>query len=220
MNLLQELSRKRMPRREKLHQDFLDIKRELGRIPTYLELHLMGQSKSIGYRSEFGSYIGFLYWAEMLSPAEGEIYVRHEAWLRDVEKTIMNKSYKMIVLLYMLERGEAHWMDPITPGEMAGFFYRYLTEKEYRKRKDFLDKGKAALTEWNEKTENEMTKIIIDMPMSKWSGAKDSMTRFEDGVFSLNVEVQNPEERAVLYRWTRDICLYRLHTYFERGNLG
>ncbi|MBR2564907.1 MAG: DEAD/DEAH box helicase family protein [Paenibacillus sp.] len=220
VNLLQELSRKRMPRREKLHQDFLDVKRELGRIPTYLELHLMGQSKSIGYRSEFGSYIGFLYWAEMLSPAEGEIYVRHEAWLRDVEKTIMNKSYKMIVLLYMLERGEAHWMDPITPGEMAGFFYRYLTEKEYRKRKDFLDKGKAALTEWNEKTENEMTKIIIDMPMSKWSGAKDSMTRFEDGVFSLNVEVQNPEERAVLYRWTRDICLYRLHTYFERGNLG
>ncbi|WP_366290595.1 DEAD/DEAH box helicase family protein [Paenibacillus sp. AN1007] len=218
VNLLQELSRKRMPRREKLYQDFLNVKRELGRIPTYLELHLMSQSKSIGYRSEFGSYVGFLYWAELLSPAEGEIYVRHEAWLRDVEKTIMNKSYKMVVLLYMLERGEAHWMEPITPGEMAEFFYTYLTEKEYRKRKDFSDKGKVALTEWNEKTENEIKDLIIDMPMSKWSGAKGSMTRFEDGVFSLNVEVQNSEERAVLYHWTREICLYRLHAYFERGN--
>ncbi|MCP1135778.1 DEAD/DEAH box helicase family protein [Paenibacillus polysaccharolyticus] len=217
VNLLQELSRKRMPRREKLHQDFLAVKRELGSIPTYLELHLMGQSKSIGYRSEFGSYVGFLYWAELLSPAEGEIYVRHEAWLRDVEKTLMNKSYKMVVLLYMLERGEVHWMEPITPGEMAEFFHTYLTEKEYRKRKDFSDKGKVALTEWNEKTESEIKNLIIDMPMSKWSGAKGSMTWFEGGVFSLNVEVQNSEERAVLYRWTREICLYRLHAYFERG---
>ncbi|WP_308722331.1 hypothetical protein [Paenibacillus polysaccharolyticus] len=53
--------------------------------------------------------------------------------------------------------------------------------------------------------------------MSKWSGAKGSMTWFEDGVFSLNIEMHNSEERAVLYRWTREICLYRLHAYFERG---
>lgn len=95
MNLLQELSRKRLPRREKLNQDFLDVKRELGHIPTYLELHLMGRSKSIGYRNECGSYVGFLYWAELLSPTEGEVYVRHEAWLRDVEKTLMNHGTQL-----------------------------------------------------------------------------------------------------------------------------
>lgn len=43
------------------------------------------------------------------------------------------------------------------------------------------------------------------------------MTRFEEGVFLLNVKVQDREEQAVLYRWTREICLYRLHAYFERG---
>ncbi|MEK4074933.1 hypothetical protein MHI01_13570 [Paenibacillus sp. FSL M7-0656] len=37
VNLLQELSRKRVPRREKLHQDFLGVKRELGRLPTYIK---------------------------------------------------------------------------------------------------------------------------------------------------------------------------------------
>ncbi|MGF7048396.1 hypothetical protein J2T13_002904 [Paenibacillus sp. DS2015] len=68
------------------------MKQELGRIPTYLELHLHGNSGSQQYRNEFGSYIGFLHWAELLS---------YEAWLRDVEKTVMTKSYKMIVLLYM-----------------------------------------------------------------------------------------------------------------------
>ncbi|MDT0121096.1 hypothetical protein Q9R46_00460 [Paenibacillus sp. RRE4] len=71
--------------------------------------------------------------------------------------------------------------------------------------------------EWNEKTAREIEKLIIDMPMSKWSGAKGSMTRFENGVFSLNVELEDAEERAVLHGWTREICLYRLHAYFERG---
>ncbi|MEK3827179.1 hypothetical protein [Paenibacillus sp. FSL K6-1558] len=50
-----------------------------------------------------------------------------------------------------------------------------------------MDKVKVTLTEWNEKTENEIVKLIIDMPMSKWSRAKGSMTRFENGVFSLKV---------------------------------
>ena len=43
------------------------------------------------------------------------------------------------------------------------------------------------------------------------------MTRFENGVFSLNVVVEDAEEKEVLHRWTREICLYRLHAYFERG---
>lgn len=217
INFLQELSRKRLPRREKLHKDFIDVKQELGRIPTYLELHLMGQSPSIGYRSEFGSYLGFLHWAELLSAEENECYVRQEAWLKDVEKTSMSKSYKMVVLLYMLERGEERWLDPITPGEVASFFHNYLTEKEYRKRKDFSDKDKLSLWEWNEKTAAKVEKLIADMPMSKWGGAKGSVTRFEDGVFSLNIQVHDDAERNLLYRWTKEICLYRLHAYFERG---
>jgi hypothetical protein len=46
INLLQELTRKRLPHREKLHRDFLDLKQELEVIPTYLELHLLGNSSS------------------------------------------------------------------------------------------------------------------------------------------------------------------------------
>lgn len=42
INLLDELSRKKLPHRERLHRSFLDLKNELGRIPTYLGLHLMG----------------------------------------------------------------------------------------------------------------------------------------------------------------------------------
>lgn len=40
INLLDELSRKKLPQRERLLQAYMDLKNELGRNPTYLELHL------------------------------------------------------------------------------------------------------------------------------------------------------------------------------------
>jgi DNA or RNA helicases of superfamily II len=212
INLLEELSRKKLPHRERLHRSFLDLKNELGRIPTYLELHLYGSSNSWEYRNEFGSYVGFLSWAECLTKEEEEIYYQYEAWIRDVEKTVMTKSYKMIVLLYMLERGPEHWAEPVTPLEIAPFFHGYLMEKEYRKRIDFSDKESKRLWEYNEAG---VSQLIERMPMTKWGSAKGSMTRFENGVFSLRFEPA-PEHRFILYRWTKEFCLYRLHLHFER----
>ncbi|REK56547.1 MAG: DNA helicase [Thermobacillus sp.] len=212
INLLDELGRKKLPHRERLLQAFMDLKNELGRIPTYLELHLQGRANSWEYRNEFGSYVGFLHWAEQLSEAEAEVYHRYEAWLRDVEKTTMTKSYKMVVLLHMLERGEDRWIEPVTPEEVAPFFHRYLTEKEYRKRIDFSDKESRRLWEYDEK---KVSRLIAEMPMTKWSSARGSMTAFENNVFSLKIDPA-PEEKRVLHKWTREICLYRLHLHFER----
>jgi hypothetical protein len=212
INLLNELSRKKIPHRERLHRSFLDLKNELGRIPSYLELHLHGSPNSWEYKNEFGSYVGFLVWADCLTKEEEEVYHRYEAWIRDIEKTVMTKSYKMIVLLYMLERGPDHWADSVTSEEVAPFFHGYLMEKEYRRRIDFSDKDSKRLWEYNE---TGVSKLIESMPMTKWGFAKGSMTRFEDGVFSLKVEPA-VEHRAILYRWTKDICLYRLHHHFER----
>ncbi|WP_422659860.1 DEAD/DEAH box helicase family protein [Paenibacillus sp. EC2-1] len=212
INLLDELSRKRLPHRERLHRSFLDLKNELGRIPTYLELHLYGKSNSWEYRNEFGSYIGFLYWAECLSKEEEEVYHQYESWICDVEKTAMSKSYKMIVLLYMLERGSEHWIESVTSREVAPFFHGYLMKKEYRRRIDFSDKDSKRLWEYNE---SGISQLIERMPMTKWGAAKGSMTRFENGVFSLRFET-NSDHRSILYHWTKEICLYRLHHHFER----
>ncbi|MCQ4086569.1 DEAD/DEAH box helicase family protein [Saccharibacillus sp. JS10] len=215
INLLEQLSRKRAPRREKLHRDFLDLKSELGRIPTYLELHLQGRSGSNGYRDEFGSYVGFLYWAEMLDEKELQTYERYEIWLRDVERTAMSKSYKMIVLAYMLDRGIESWTESVTAEEAASFFHHYLTEKEYRKRIDFSGKEAKKMWAWNEQTRIKVAKLIADMPMSKWAGAKGSQVSYADGYFELAFDVEK-EDTALLHRWTSEVCEYRLHLHFER----
>lgn len=56
---------------------------------------------------------------------------------------------------------------------------------------------------------------LARMPMTKWSGSSKGLITFEDGVFELHLEIES-HHREILFQWTRDICLYRLHCYFER----
>ncbi|TLS54123.1 hypothetical protein FE782_01900 [Paenibacillus antri] len=124
----------------------------------------------------------------------------------------MAKSYKMVLLLYMLELGAERWAEPVTPQEVAPFFHRYLMEKEYRKRIDFSDAESRRLWTYDETA---VSGFIARMPLTKWAGARGSMTRFEDGMLSL-VDVPAAEHRRIVHRWTRDVCEYRLHVHFER----
>lgn len=212
VNLLKEMANKRSPRKEKLLNDYLELKNDLGRRPTYLELHLKGHSDSAHYKQEFDSYVGFLNWANELSEQEEDVYKRYENWLVEVEKTSMSKSYKMVLLLAMLNRGVTEWNKPITSREVAPFFHRYLTETEYRKRIDFSDKSSKKLWEYNEKP---VSKLIETMPMTMWNRGNDGLTSFSDGIFRINFDILE-EDQEILYKWTREIAEYRLHSHFER----
>ncbi|MFU2014263.1 DEAD/DEAH box helicase family protein [Peribacillus butanolivorans] len=212
INLLKEMEKKKQPRRDKLVNDYLQLKQELGRRPSYLELHLKGNSDSPQYRQEFSSYYGFLEYARELSENESEIFHKYEQWLEEVEKTGMAKSYKMVVLLAMLERGDDSWFNPITSREAAQFFHNYLTETEYRKQIDFADKSSKKL--WNY-DEDGVSKLIATMPMSKWSGSSKGLISYEDDIFKLNFDIK-PDDQRVLFDMTKDICEYRLHYHFER----
>jgi hypothetical protein len=212
IDLLKEMNAKKHPRLEKLLNAYTSLKHDLGRRPAYLELHLKGTADSVQYRQEFKSYIGFLEWAEELSEREKEVLLRYRPWIEETEKTSMAKSYKMVVLLAMLERGPAHWFDPITPVEVAPFFHQFLIEKEYRKRVDFSDKSSVKLWDYNEKG---ISNLIATMPMTKWSGSSKGLISFENDIFKLNFDVV-PEDQQILFGWTKEICKYRLHYHFER----
>ncbi|WLD94462.1 DEAD/DEAH box helicase family protein [Alkalihalobacillus sp. AL-G] len=212
INLLDELQEKRQPRKEKLLGAYLDLKEELGRRPTYLELHLYGNANSREYKQEFKSYTGFLKWANELYEQEATVYTRYENWLKEVESTGMAKSYKMIVLLYMLNQGIDQWTNPVTPNEVAPFFHQYLTEKDFRKKIDFSDKNSQRMWEYDQ---NKVSKLISDMPMSKWAGSSKGLVSFIEGTFKLEFDVLQ-EDNQVLYEWTKQICEYRLHEHFER----
>lgn len=212
VNLLEEMARKRHPRKQKLYDDYLALKQDLGRRPSYLELHLMGGSPSTAYKQEFKSYPGFLLWAGELSEREQAVYRRYEPWIVEVEKTAMSKSYKMVLLKVMLDRGVEQWFQPITPLEASPGFHHYLTEEEYRKRIDLADKTGKSIWKYDA---DKVSKLIASMPMTKWSGSSKGLISFENDLFQLNFDIL-PEDVQILYQWTKEICEYRLHQYFER----
>ncbi|PEL87494.1 DEAD/DEAH box helicase family protein [Bacillus wiedmannii] len=208
--LLDELLKKKMPRKEKLQQGYQTVKIDLGRRPTYLELHKLGTEESKEYRQEFKSYVGFLAWNDELTELEKTVFLHCEAWLQEVETTGMAKSYKMLLLLAMLQRGKEEWYHPISPEEVAPFFHQFLMEKEYRKRIDFSDKQAKRMWEYDEE---KISKLIATMPMTKWSGSSKGLLSFDENFFSLNMDVRK-EDEEILFKWTKEICEYRLHTYF------
>jgi len=134
---LELIHRLRQPSQRKLRliEQYEQIKYELGRRPSYVEI---GEYAAVpqGYKQEWGSYVGFLKEHQELSDEEIEAYEANRELIEQVEKTIMNRSYKMVVLLAMLERGVERWMESITAAEVAPFFYEYLHAEKYRELKD------------------------------------------------------------------------------------
>jgi superfamily II DNA or RNA helicase/HKD family nuclease len=212
INLLDEMARKQQPRKQQLLSAYWQVKEELGRRPTYKELHLRGRMSAKPYYDEWKSYHAFLYWAEELTSDEEEVFLKYENWLKEVEKTGMQKSYKMVVLKAMLDKGSRRWYEPITPEEVAPFFHHYVTSEEYRKRIDFSDKSSQKLWEYDER---KVAKLVATMPMSKWSGSSKGLIGFEDNLFTVHLEVER-EEEELLYEFTREICEYRLQYFFQR----
>lgn len=213
INLLEEMRKKRAPRKEALVLAYERLKRELGRRPSYLEFHLHANMDSRTVKQEFGSYFGMLAYADELSEEEKDLWLRHKHWFLEVEKTGMTKSYKMVVLSYLLSKGPEHWLDAVTPEETAPFFHFYLTEKDYRLKTDFSDAQGKKLRQYDEKR---IANLISTMPMTKWSSsAKDNLVVFADNSFSINLDPL-PEEKEILFSWTQEIAEYRLHVYFER----
>jgi superfamily II DNA or RNA helicase/HKD family nuclease len=212
VDLLEEMNRKRHPRRDALRSSYLTVYQDLGRRPTYAEVHLHGTADSRGYKQEFGSWPAFLLWAGQLTDDEAATAERYAGWFKELESTAMTKSYKMVLLLAMLERGLTEWDAPITPQEVAPFFHRYLTEKEYRQRTDLNDNASRKLREFDTRA---VTRMVANAPMKNWGATSRGHVVFESNEFRVLLDI-HADDRVTLFEWTREICLYRLHTYFER----
>lgn len=199
-------------RKEALVLSYRDLKEKLGRRPTYFELYKQDASRSQEYRLLFGSYFLFLLKANELNKIESSIVKRYEDWLKEAESTIIRKSYKIALLLAMLERGLSNWTNPVTAEEAAPFFYNYYMEDDHRRSIDFSDDETRKL--WDEPLEK-TARLISRMPMTHWGSAASKLVSYKEGEFKFTFRIRN-EDKELLYEWTREICEYRLSSYFDK----
>lgn len=204
IDLVKEMARKAASHKQRLIYEYFRLKEELGFRPSYLDYHLISGIISSNVKKEFGSYVGMLKEADELNEQELVAYNIYKDWLEEVEKTAMTKSYKMVLLQYMLSRGVKHWNNPVKAEEVAPFFVDYLTAKEYRRKIDVVDTDLKRATS-----------LIERMPMTKWSGSSKGKITFNDGESALSFDVSD-SVNEIVYEWTKEICAFRLHLYFEK----
>lgn len=211
IDLLQMLRTKRSPRKQRALDALRQLRLELGKTPTYLQFHLKANVDSKIVREQFKTYPQFLGYAQLLNEIERQTLTKFEQWFQTLTTTKMTKSYKLIVVLAMLQRGERNWYKPITLQEIAPFFHRYLMAKNYRWQTDLSDKQGEALQQYNEQ---KIVQLLKQMPIRAWTNSYTE-AKWDGEHFSFSFQ-PTEEEQRILFNWTHQICEYRLHTYFER----
>lgn len=203
IDLLAEMAKKNRNYKQQIIDAYVDLKMELGRRPSYLEIYLQSGFQDINIAREFGSYIDMLKEAGELTERELTIFEVYEPLLQEIEKTSMTRSYKMVVLYAMLGRGAAEWYKPITAEKVAPIFADYLSKPS----RQAIDKVNP--------DHKKVIQLIQTMPMTKWSGSSKGLVTFEDGEFGFAVDIEHKVQQ-VMFNWVREICEYRLHRYFAR----
>lgn len=208
IELLGKIRRRESGPKELLRHAYFALKAELGRRPTYLEFHLQSGVDSGLIRKTVQSYVGLLDALGELSPEESETWEKAEGWLNTLERTRMQKSYKMVLLRAMLERG-ARWADPMSAKDAAAPFFRYLNGARYRHVD--VDRQPALRVPYRP---NLVAAKIAEMPMQHLAESAPDYFEVKDGVMTVDIPVENLDDRDRLALWTREIVEYRLHRYF------
>ncbi|WP_449402800.1 hypothetical protein [Exiguobacterium artemiae] len=201
------IHRMRQPNQRKLRliESYEQLKLDFGRRPTYVEI---GQLTAVptGYKQEWGSYVGFLKEQGELTDEEIETYDANRELIEQVEKTVMNRSYKMVVLLAMLERGKERWMEPITTEEVAPFFYEYLHAEKYREMKDA--QGKVFENGYNE---SKIVTLLKQQPFPKMGYPFETTENQKTLYIQHDLKTTN----RIFMKWMTDIVHFRIESYFS-----
>lgn len=211
IDLIEEMRHKNSSREERIKYDYYYVKETLGYRPTYTQAHLNGLANSKEYRQVFGGYHAFLLQHNELNNLEKDVASTYTSWLTKLENETMSKSYKMVILKFLLSKGPDNWLEPITPEDAAQYFHDFYMRTEYIKQADFSTTNTKKLWDFNEQ---KTATLIRNMPM-KYLTSKDELIVFENNQLKINFSVEN-DHKKTLHAMTSEICDYKLHTYFER----
>jgi superfamily II DNA or RNA helicase/HKD family nuclease/diadenosine tetraphosphate (Ap4A) HIT family hydrolase len=189
-----------------LKQRYLDFRKTLGVRPNAAELRREGYDPR-ALHSEFGSWFRFVQAQGDLSNSESTASSELSAFLDDLESTPMTKSYKMLVIQALLNRG-------CLPGSLS------LTElasevQDMAKRDPRIERdiGEAI------GSQAELERLLTDNPVKAWVNAKGTKGgphfTFASGrlksTFSVDQAVVPAAQELV-----RELVDWRLADYFTR----
>jgi superfamily II DNA or RNA helicase len=200
----------RPPRREEaLENYYAAFVEATGSRPTASEaLHDGYDPRAV--RQGYGSWLGFVRSMEGLSATENAAWEAYRGFFEALEQTEMARSYKMLLLLAMLSRGQIPGQ--LTIGEIVVAFTE--TARRY-----------AALQPELAEASNSpaMQQLLERNPIAAWVGGRGTggvaYFTYRDGTFATALEVA-PAHREAVSELVREIAEWRLAQYVRRLGVG
>jgi len=209
-NILRALLRTTGSATELLTRRYQDFRDTIGVRPTAAEMYREGYNPR-AMRPAFGSWLGFVNSQTGLSAEESTALEEMQSFLTALENTAMVKSYKMLVLLALLNRGQF-------PGSLGladlAAEVNILARRDPRVRTDL---GEAV------DDPAALAKLLTENPIAAWVDGKGtggvSYFSFERSIFSTRVPLSQGAISAA-QELVREIVDWRLAEYFNRPGLA
>ena len=190
------------------------LRDELGRRPQMIEFYNRGYLPKTVSAAD-GSWFAFVNKEDDLPESESSVVTEFADWLRVVESTQLNKSYKMVVLRVLLDQGTL-----FTGVELTAFCAacrRFMQNHEVLRhdlsgQNHAVDHETASDSEWNE--------WWIEWPISRWLDKQGSRKWFvrEGDTFRLGVD-RAVDKQPILEALTEELVEYRLAHYAQSRRL-
>jgi hypothetical protein len=185
------------------YQDFLDLN---GARPTAVELFREGYLPRIVQRSH-GSWMKFVEAQGGLSTAERAALLAHSRFLTELDGTQMTKSYKLLVVLSMLNLGR--FPGSALLNEIAAEIST-MAKRDARVARDLGDSGN---------TPRKLMSLLERNPVVAWTGqASGGFFGMDETGFRFKEAVAD-EHRAALCALVQELCEWTLEEYFRRATL-
>ncbi len=204
VDILRGLLRIRDP--EPLRAFYEDFKDRHGLRPTASEASHEGYNLR-ALRKSHGSWLGFVHSEGDLDKHQEAAYQSCRVFLEALESTEMNKSYKMLVLLAMLNTDR--FPEGIEIHDLMAAV-RHICERSARLRADVgpaLDDDAA------------LRRLLEVNPIAAWTGGRGTggtvFFRYEEARFTATLTLTN-ESRGAVQELTRELVEWRLAEYLLR----
>jgi superfamily II DNA or RNA helicase/diadenosine tetraphosphate (Ap4A) HIT family hydrolase len=178
--------------------------------PTAAELYRLGYRPAT-LRAMHGSWFEFVAKEGHLGEAERRVLERAGAWLRDLETTVMEKSFKMVVLETLLERGTLTTSLPLA--ELARLSHAYLMRvpELFRDIEDVKELADPIAPE-----PNVWLAYWRKNPVRAWSSGAGKAWFQVDGDRFVSRLPDCAGDEETLVEMTRELVEYRLAQYVAR----
>jgi phage repressor protein C with HTH and peptisase S24 domain len=183
---------------------------EMGRRPSILELFHRGYLPET-IRAQHNSWFEFVQAENDLAAVEQEVLEGYRTWFRMIETTSLNKSFKMVVLEVMLDRGML-WSGSAVL-DLSEACRRFLLAHAILKRD--LEPN-ADIPDHHNISANQWAAWWRRWPLARWIDAQGGRKWFreEENVFQIAIECRE-DLRPTFESMTRDLVEFRLAKYVK-----